>query len=167
MEAFIGVTSDDWFDFHAEKKHNKVVFWTNRLVHLGKGTKFLFLCGVGQKDRYIQGFAEVEDLGTCSVNDLWNKFGELCGADSLEDLNREIGRETSNKLIDSTDKISYWLLNKFTQFEELVYPTTIEGEGRKQQEIFVGGASFPRNQQIGVKISEEHADAIINKGLNK
>ena len=118
MCGFIALTSDDWFDYHTEKGHNKVIFWTNRLIHLDKGTKFLFLCGIGQKDRYIQGYAQIEDSGTCSVNDLWNKFGKLCGADSLEDLSRDIARETSNKLIDSPDRIYYWSLGSFTPFKQ-------------------------------------------------
>ncbi len=167
MSGFIALTSDEWFDYHVEKGHNKVVFWTNRLIHLEKGTKFLFLGGIGQKDRYIQGYAKIEDSGTCSVNDLWNKFGVLCGADSLEDLSMEISKETSKKLIDAPDKISYWLLNNFTNFEKLVYPTGIDGEGRKQQEVFVGDVPFPKNQQIGKKISIEQAEEIIKDGLTK
>ena len=165
MEAFIGLTSDDWFDYHIDKKHDKVVFWTNRLIHLQNGSKFLFLCGVGQKERYISGYGIVEELGTCTVEYLWNKFGNLCGADSIEELAANIAGATTNKLIDKQDKISYWLLKKFTPFTKWIYASSIEGEGKNQKEVFADIARFPKIERNGRKTSEEAADEVIKQGM--
>ncbi|MEK6946718.1 MAG: hypothetical protein AABX32_03865 [Nanoarchaeota archaeon] len=167
MEAFIGLTSDDWFDYHIDKKHDKVVFWTNRLIHLQNDSKFLFLCGIGQKDRYISGYGVVEEVRTCTVNDLWNKFGNLCGADSIEELAIKISGATTNKLIGKDDKISYYFIANFKPFTNWIYTSSIEGEGKNQKEVFADVIRFPKMERNGKRISEEAADEIIKQGLFK
>lgn len=164
MKAFIGLTSDDWFDFHESKNHKQVVFWTNRLINLQKGAKFLFLCGVGQKDRYIAGYAKVLDQGTVTVKELWDQFGDLTGAESLEDLSQEISRETTKKIIVYEDNVSFWLLEEFTPFRELVY-AEVEGFERNKEDVFLNNIRFPRNLQVGKLIEESQANDIIKAGF--
>ena len=136
------------------------------MIKLENGSKFLFLCGVGQKYRYIDGYGIVEELGTCIVEDLWNKFGNLCGADSLEELAVKIAGTTTNKLIDKKDKISYWFLTNFKPFIKPIYTSSIEGEGKNQEEVFAGVAHFPKIERNGRKISDEDADEVIKLGMH-
>ncbi|MCK5177744.1 MAG: hypothetical protein KAQ92_08520 [Candidatus Aenigmarchaeota archaeon] len=86
--GYIGITDSNWYGFNKGKNHTEVVFWRKTakipLKNMSIGIPFFFL--VKGTPRYIRGYGFVKLTGSDKVKDLWGKYGEEMGADSLSSV---------------------------------------------------------------------------------
>lgn len=103
MKIFVGVTDSFWFNFNKEKNFDQVVFWRkspNPLRKLVEGDYFLFLVG-GKLPRKILGLGVVALVGSQTINDLWNGYGEMNGCNKIE-VFEQLVHKTRNQTLGFT-----------------------------------------------------------------
>jgi len=118
MKIFVGVTDLDWFNFNRKKNHKEVIFWrksSNPMRKLNEGDYFLFLVR-GKLPRKILGLGVVALVGSQTINDLWNGYGEKNGCDKIEIFERLV-HKTRNQTL------GYTLLENVKYFNSTDYLT--------------------------------------------
>ncbi|MBU1499291.1 hypothetical protein KKE48_00275 [Patescibacteria group bacterium] len=112
MKIFVGVTDQFWFNFNKEKNLDQVVFWRkspNPLRKLKEGDYFLFLIR-GKLPRKISGCGIVSLLGSQSINNLWNEYGERNGCNKIEVFEHLVHKSRNQTL-------GYTILEKVKYFK--------------------------------------------------
>lgn len=110
LDGYIGITNYAWFHFNKSKGHKQVVFWRTaaKPVQLGQGIPFFLLVKAPPQvighERMVEGFGSIEKLGSMQIRELWNRYGQKMGAESLEVLTATLQKNHS-------DVIGYYLLD--------------------------------------------------------
>lgn len=108
MKGYIGVTDPNWFLFQKNSSHKEVIFWRRSRVpvKLDPGDYFFFLIK-GRLPRYIQGFGRVKEVGTRTVEEMWNLYKDKNGSETLEKLEHRLRKGRSQI-------VAYYFLGKVT-----------------------------------------------------
>jgi hypothetical protein len=101
--GYIGITDANWYRFNKGQNHSEVLFWrrASKPVRLSNSMPFFLL--VKGKPRYIRGYGFVKLISSDSVENLWEKYGNKMGEDSLFAIESALGKERS-------DRIGFYLL---------------------------------------------------------
>ena len=91
FSGYIAITNPDWYRFNKSKKHTEVVFWRKAVnpLNLSSGMSLFFLVK-GTNPRYIRGYGIIKLIGSETVKQLWEKYGEKMGFDAFELIMRKI-----------------------------------------------------------------------------
>jgi hypothetical protein len=144
MYGYIGVTDSNWFNFNKENNNQEVVFWKKgtRLVNTCEDQPFFFLVK-GTKPRFIRGYGFVKESNIDSVENIWDKFGNKNGCNSLEFFESLLDKNKK-------EKIGYYLLKNTKYFKKGIEPNEIN-------------IQFPINTVSGKGIDYDESQLLLNE----
>lgn len=141
MAGYIGVTDQFWFSSHKSHNRSEVLFWRKAVspVDLDAGDYFFFLV---KGNRLVEGCGFVSEIGTDTINNLFDKYKEKTGWTSIDDAEAEMSKKAS-------ERIGYYLLRDVQYFENEI----------SLEEI---GVRFEKTTVSGRRIDETEVQRILD-----
>jgi hypothetical protein len=127
MKGYVAVTTPKWFQYQKLHNNKSAIFWrkSERQSNLNPGDYFFFL-PKGRLPRPIQGYGVVEHIKKNTIQELWNIYGQLTGADTLIELEILSNKKYYEKVIYyEIGNIIYLDKNKFVYDSEIDFKKDI------------------------------------------
>lgn len=130
---YVGVTDERWFQFLKEEPLlDEVNFWSpsGRVVRAERGTPFLFK--LKSPRNAIGGVGFISFVEQMPIKDAWEFFRRENGAESIEDLRRDIAANRPSKTATIEDVIGCFVLSQPTFFANPIpqpedWPPNLQG----------------------------------------
>jgi hypothetical protein len=142
--GYIGITDSYWYEYNRSTSHKEVVFWRRKdrpIEYIFAGMPFFFLVK-GTNPRCIRGYGIVKDKGQETVKQLWEKYGDKMGNDSLSSVEFILNREKDNL-------IGYYFLENVRYIDEDIDLADLN-------------IDFPRQIVVGKPISREETIRLLS-----
>lgn len=155
MRGYILITNETAFSCHRRQKETNWVFCrkSEKPANL-QPHDYVFFIAKGHLPRPIVGYAEVREVGSERVIDIWSKYGEKTSCLNIETLERRLGKNKD-------ERVGYYEVTNVKYTDTNVSITDVE-------------MGFAKDIQVGKFITEEQTKALLfsldsrnKEGLNK